>query len=99
MVSTKQLNWFPAKGGESKYIIQHEIMYGHNLESNKHWQIPFWAYKQVAKDNNLTNTNAPRKLHGIYLQPQVKKQEGQKCMHIYTGQVITVYNVKDIPVT
>ena len=76
MVSTKQLNWFPAKGGVSKYPTPHLIMTCHNLYFNKHCQIPFGAYLQAEKNNNPKNTNSPRTIDVTYLQPLDKKHGG-----------------------
>ena len=76
MVSTKKLNRFPSKGQVSKYLILHAIMSVRNVNFNKHCQIPFGAYVQVANISNPTNKNAPRTLHQIYLQPLDKKQVG-----------------------
>ena len=75
MVSSKQLNWFPTKGGVSKYLTPHVIMYDHNMDFNKNCQIPIGAQVQVAKDNSTTNTNAPRKINSIYLQTLYKNKD------------------------
>ena len=69
MLSTKQLNWFPANYGVSNYLIPHVIMSGHNLDFNKLCQLPFGAYVQVTMDNNPTNKNALRTPDVIYFQP------------------------------
>ena len=99
IVSTKQLDLFPANGIVSKYLIPHVTMSGRNMDFNKKFQIPFGAYVQVAKDNNPTNTNTTRTLDGIYLQTLDNNQGGQKFMHMQTGKVITGYNMKDVTVT
>jgi hypothetical protein len=56
MVSTHQLNLFPAKGGVSAYLSSYTIMTGRNLDYNKHCQVPFGAYVQANQENKPTNT-------------------------------------------
>ena len=68
MVSIKQHNWFPSKGGVSKYLIPHVIMSVCNLDFNKHFQISFGAYVQVTKYNNPTNKKTPITLDAIFMQ-------------------------------
>ena len=77
MVCTKQLKYFPNKVGVSKYLIPYVIISVCNLDFNKHFQIPYGAYVQVAKETNPTNTNTLRTLDAIYLQPLDNKQGGQ----------------------
>ena len=48
---------------------------------------------------NPTNTNTPRTLDIIYLQPLDNKQGGNECIHLQTGGVITCHNTRDITVT
>jgi hypothetical protein len=59
MVSTHQLNLFPAKGGVSAYLSPYTIMTGRNLNYDKHCQVPFGAYVQANQENDPTNTQAP----------------------------------------
>ncbi|MGC9213443.1 MAG: hypothetical protein ACP5F2_08285 [Athalassotoga sp.] len=66
MVSTKQLNLFPAKGGVSSYLSPHVILGGRNIDYNKHCQVPFGAYVQAVQENNPKNTNAPPTIDAIY---------------------------------
>ena len=54
---------------------------------------------QVVKDNNHTNTNFSITLDAIYLEHLDNKKGWHECMHLKTVQVITFYNVKDVPVT
>jgi hypothetical protein len=65
MISTEQLNYFPAKGGISPYFSPHAILTGKTLDYNKHCQHPFGAYVQANNDPNSTNTNAPRTIANI----------------------------------
>ena len=99
MVSTQQLNLFPAKGGISQYFSPHVIMTGKNLDYNKHCQIPFGAYVQANQENTPTNTNAPRTIDAIYLRPLDNKQGGHELMNLQTGMVITRNRVWEQPVT
>jgi hypothetical protein len=74
MVSTEQLNLFPAKGGVSAYLSPHVILSGRDFDYAK--QYPFGAYVQANNDPKPTNTNAPRTLDCIYLRPARNKQGG-----------------------
>jgi len=99
MVSTEQLNMFPAKGGVSPYLSPHMILTGRSFDYNKHCTIPFGAYVQANNQNHPTNTNAPRTLDCIYLRPTNNKQGGHELMNIATGGVITRSKVTEIPIS
>jgi hypothetical protein len=99
MVSTKQLNLLPAKGGVSAYLSPHVILGGSNLDFNKHCQIPFGAYVQAYQENSPKNTNQPRTLDAIYLRPTNNIQGGHELMDLNSGRVITRQRVWEIPVT
>jgi len=99
MVSTDQLNFFPAKGGISPYFSPHVILTGRALEFNKHCQYPFGAYVQANNDASPTNTNAPRTIDCIYLRPFPNLQGGHELMDLRSGRVITRRRITEIPVT
>jgi hypothetical protein len=99
MVSTHQLNLFPAKGGVSAYLSPHMIMTGRNLDFAKHCQVPFGAYVQANQENDPTNTQAPRTIDAIYLRPMTNKQGGHELMNLRTGLVITRNKVWERPLT
>jgi hypothetical protein len=52
MVSTHQLNLFPAKGGVSAYLSPYMIMTGRNLDFLKHCQVTFGTYVQANQEND-----------------------------------------------
>jgi hypothetical protein len=99
MVSTHQLNLFPAKGGVSAYLSPHVILKGSNLDFEKHCQVPFGAYVQANQENDPTNTLAPRTIDAIYLHPMTSIQGGHEMMNLQTGKVITQNTVWKRPVT
>jgi hypothetical protein len=100
MVSTHQLNLFPAKGGVSAYLSPHVlIMTGRNLDFDKHCQVPFGAYVQANQENLLTNTQAPRTIDAIYLCPMTNKQGGHELMNLQTGMMITRNTIWERPPT
>ncbi|MGC9237926.1 MAG: hypothetical protein ACP5GF_13725, partial [Thiomonas sp.] len=99
MVSTKQLNLFPAKGGVSSYLSPHVILGGRNIDYNKHCQVPFGAYVQAVQENNPKNTNAPRTIDAIYLRPVDNIQGGHELMDLNSGRLITRPRVVEIPIT
>jgi hypothetical protein len=49
MISTEQLNYFPAKGGISPYYSPHVILTGRAVDYVQHCQFPFGAYVQANK--------------------------------------------------
>ena len=57
MVSSMQLNFFPAKGGVSTYYSPRMIMDQMNLDYTKHCATPFGAYVQANHESNPHNTN------------------------------------------
>jgi hypothetical protein len=89
MVSTHQLNLFPAKGGVSANLSPHVILKGSNLDFEKHCQVPFGAYVQANQENDPTNTLAPRTTDAIYLRPVNSIQGGHELMNLQTRKVIT----------
>ena len=98
-VATRQLNMFPAKGGVSEYFSPHVIMKKQQLDYNKHFQVPIGAYVQGNHEPNPTNSNAPRSLDCLCLEPVEGKQGGHLLWHIATGRVINRPRVTEIPVT
>jgi hypothetical protein len=99
MVSTHQLNLFPAKGGVSAYLSPHVIMTGRNLDFEKHCKVPFGTYVQANQENLPTNTQAPRTIDAIYLRPMSSKQGGHELMNLQTGMVITRNTIWERPLT
>jgi len=99
MVSTNQLNYFPAKGGVSAYLSPHTILNHRDLDYNKHCQVPFGAFVQANQENDPTNTQAPRTIDAIYLRPLSNIQGGHELMNLATGMVITRNRVWEKPVT
>jgi hypothetical protein len=99
MVSTHQLNLFPAKGGVSAYLSPFMIMTGRNLDFAKHCQVPFGTYVQANQENDPTNTLAPRTINAIYLRPMTNLQGGHEVMNLHTGQVITRNRIWERPLT
>ena len=86
MVSTQQLNLFPAKGGISEYYSPHMIMAKKNVDYNKHCQHTFGTFVQANQENNPTNTQAPRTIDAIYLRPLNNVQGGHEVMNLATGK-------------
>ena len=99
MVSTNQLNLFPAKGGVSAYLSPSMILTGKNLDFEKHCQVPFGAYVQANQENDPTNTQAPRTIDAIYLRPMTNIQGGHELMNLHTGQMISRSRIWERPIT
>ena len=81
MESTNKLNFFPPKGGVSKYYSPRMILTGDALDYNRHCSIPFGTYVQAHNENNPTNTMAARALDCIYLRPIYNQQEFYTLVH------------------
>eukprot|EP00980_Cylindrotheca_fusiformis_P023601 scaffold10669_cov67-Cylindrotheca_fusiformis.AAC.1 len=60
MVSTRNINMFPAKGGISSHYSPHMILSHRNIDFKKHCQIEFGSYVQASQENDPTNTNHAR---------------------------------------
>ena len=86
---TNKLNIFPVKGGILDYYSPHVILGGRKLEYSKHLSVPFGAYVQVNQDHQITNTNAARKIDGIYLMANNNIQAGHWVMDLNTGRAIS----------
>ena len=100
MVSTHQLNFFPAKGGVSAYLSPHVLVGGQNLDYENYCQVPFGAYVQANQENDPKNTNAPRTIDAIYLRPVPSNiQGGHELMDLNSGRLITRPRVWEIPIT
>ena len=99
LISTEQLNMFPAKGGISPYYSPHVILTGKVIDYNKHCQVPFGAYVQANNEPSPTNTNAPRTIDCIYLRPFPNLQGGHELMDLRSGRVITRRRITEVPVT
>jgi hypothetical protein len=99
MVSTHQLNLFPAKGGVFAYLSPHVLLTGRNLDFEKHCQVSFGAYVQANQENDPTNTQAPRTIDTIYLRPMMNKQGGHELMNLQTGMMITRNTIWEQPLT
>ena len=56
-IATKRPNWFPMKGGVSKYHSTHVIMHESQFDYEEILQIPFGAYVQVSYKLQPSNKN------------------------------------------
>eukprot|EP00980_Cylindrotheca_fusiformis_P014978 scaffold4100_cov63-Cylindrotheca_fusiformis.AAC.1 len=99
MVSTRNINMFPAKGGISSHYSPHMILSHRNIDFKKHCQIEFGSYVQASQENDPTNTNRARTIDGIYLCPVNNIQGGHEIMDLSTGRVIVRPKVIEVPVT
>ena len=101
MVSSMQLNLFPAKGGISTYYSPQMIMDQMKLYYTKHCTTPFGAYVQANHESNPHNTNVSRTRDRIYLclNNNNNFQGRHEVMDLNTGLVIMCHKVTEIPVT
>ena len=99
MVSSMQLNFFPAKGGVSTYYSPWMIMDQTNLDDTKHCTTPFGAYVQANHESNPHNTNMSRTCDRIYLRPSNNFQGGHEVTDLNTRCVIMCCKVTETPVT
>ena len=85
-LAAEQLNYFPVKGGVSKYYSPYMIMNGLNLDYNKHCQINLGAYVQAfVESKDAYNSQAPRTIDGIYLRPLPGLTNGHRVCLLYTS--------------
>ena len=99
MECTKKLNYFPPKGGVSKYYSPREILNQQKLDFNKHCTIAQFSYVQAHEEPQPSNSQMPRALDCIYLRPLANLQGGHELLHLATGRVITRRSVTVIPMT
>ena len=95
----RTLNYFPPKGGCSKFYSPRMIMYKQHLDYKKSCSIPPLSYVQATDESDPTNTPAARTIDGIYLRPTNSERGGHEVMNLATGQPITRSVVKAVPVT
>lgn len=96
---TRQLNFFPAKGGCSAYYSPREIMHEIKLDYTTQCMIPQLSYVLAHDEPNPTNTTDPRALDCIYMRPISNAQGGHQVLHLATNEVIVRRKVTQIPIT
>ena len=99
MECTNKLNFFPPKGGISKFYSPRMILTGNVLDYNKHCSTPFGTFVQAHNENNPTNTMAPRALDCIYLRPVYSQQGGHELLDLATKRIITRRRITVLPIT
>ena len=99
MIETSKLNYFPVKGGVSKYYSPRMILEEKFLDFDKHFQVPFGTYVQAINEPAPTNSQGPHTIDAIYLRPLSNIQGGHEVMDLHTGKVITRRKVTEIPIT
>ena len=99
-LAAEQLNYFPVKGGVSKYFSPYMMLNGLNLDYNKHCQINLGAYVQAfVESKDAYNAQAPRTIDAIYLCPLPGLTNGHQVMNLATGPPVTCAKVTELPVT
>ena len=99
MEVTKKLNYFPTKGGISKYFSPREILHKEKLDYVKHCMIPQFSYVLAHEEPQPSNTQVPRALGCIYLRPITNSQGGHELFHLGSGQIITRRRITQQPIT
>ena len=99
MESAKKLNFFPAKGGVSKYLSPRMILHQQNLDYNKHCKIPLGSYVQALAGHDPTNTQRSRTIDAIYIRFLGNQQGGHEVLNILSGRLITRHQVTEVPIT
>ena len=99
MVAIDSLNWFPARGGVSKYYSPHTLLRQRQLDFNTNFVAPFGSFVQAYEEWNPKNNNTPRTIDAIYLRPTADRQRGHEVINLMTGQVVVRPRVTKIPIT
>ena len=100
MEVTKKLNFFPPKGGVSKYYSPRMIMHHTSLDYNKNFQFEFGQFVQAHDDNPITkNTPAPRTIDCIYLRYTSNMQGGHELLDLATKRIITRHAITEVPMS
>ena len=98
-LSTRQLNFYPAKNGVSPYYSPYMLLQKRNLQYDKHCTYTFGSYVQAAEENRIKNDNKPRTVDGIYLEPNMSPSGGHWIMNIVTGAKMHKARVWEVPIT
>ena len=99
MECTKKLNFFPPKGGVSKFYSPRMLLHQENIDYNKHCAYSFGMYVQADQENDPTNTQQARAIDCIYLRFLSNKQGGHELLNLNTGRRITCQKVTPVPIT
>ena len=97
MAATHTANYFPAKGGLSRFYSPYMILNERRVDWKKMCVCEFGTY--VEAYNRTTNTNAPRTIGAIYLRPAANYQEGHEVLDLQTKRVVTRAKVTPLPMT
>ena len=93
----KFLTYFITKGGISKTMSPRAIMCGEWLDQEKYLCLQFGEYCQVYEEELPRNSNKPRTLGAVCLDPTHNEQGGFKFMSVTTGAAVTRYGWDPIP--
>ena len=100
MEVTKKLNFFPPKGGVSKYYSPRMIMHQSSLDYTKHFQYEFGQFVQAHDNNTITkNTPASRTIDCIYLRYTSNMQGGHELLDLATKRIITRHAITEVPMS
>ncbi|WP_427962016.1 hypothetical protein [Acidithiobacillus sp.] len=76
MVSTKQLNLLPAKGGVSPYLSPHVILGGRNWDFNKHAKFHLeLMFRHIRKMQQKIQTIRKQLMQSTYVLPIIFKED------------------------
>ena len=98
-ISTRQLNFFPAKNGISPYFSPHMLMNKRNVDYNRHCKHMFGEYVQAYQEETIKNNNKPRTIDCIYLEPNFTSAGGHYVMNIATGAKMLKSRLWTVPIT
>ena len=96
MQATHTMNYFPAKGGLSRYFSPYMILNERRVDYKTMCVCEFGAY--VEASHFTTNRNTPRTIAAIYLRPASNIQEGHEVLDLQTKRVITRPKITEVPV-
>ena len=81
-LSTRQLNFYPAKNRFSLYYSPYMLLKKCTLDFNEHVLYTFGSYVQAYKEKKIKNDNKPRTIDAIYLEPNMNSAGGHWVMNI-----------------
>ena len=96
MAATHTANYFPAKGGLSRFYSPYMILNERRVDWKKMCVCEFGSY--VEASNKTTNRNAPHTIGAIYLRPAANIQEGHEVLDLQTKIVVTRSTVTPLPI-
>ena len=89
MDATKKLNFFPPRGGISKYYSPCMILHQKPLDYNRDCHFSIFTYGIAHDEPDPSNTQQARGIDALYLRVEKSIQGSHEVLNLATGEVIS----------